>query len=634
MVAADDLTVLHANPACADFLSIAPQEAQGRPIAEALPSDAESLLDLFRAARDSSTPVCINQFRFAGGPDPDRVWTVTLTPKRASASGDVTELVLFLTDATERVRLVRAADRAAEAERRRAEQLDATFASMADAVILVDDAGRVKKCNGAAAAMFDLGEATNLSIDAPKLALERISGGRLEPNESPLARALRGETVRREEAVVARSRGPSRLVSVSAAPVEAEEVVTGAVAVFHDISDIRDAEGRVKRALRAEKRRAREAQTLYDAVRAVSSDLDLRERLKAVAETMAAAVGVSRCCIWLLEETTVKGAVGFGLGDEAAEELRCTALKVEELSAAAKEAIETRSVTCIAEAAAMPEKGRLRCGRGLKSALVVPLAYGDRVTGIAYLDEPGARQRFTHADRALAAAISSQAAVAIENARLYQLEQERARMLEFMMAELSHRVKNSLAIVCGLLTLQLSEFDSNAGAQRMLRDCIARIQSISLIHQVLHEENLDAVDLKETARQIVAMVRDTFAAPGQEISSQVRGDRLMVPCNLATSLGLAINELACNALRHGFAGRERGRIVVAITAGDPIRITVSDNGGSLPGDFDPVGDGHVGFLVVRGLVETELGGSFILRDRRGGGVTAILTFPAAALAAA
>ncbi len=648
VIAAGDLTVAYANPACLDLVKSAAQDARGRPISELLPAGCEALVDLFRAARDAGTAASLSHFRWACSSGDEQVWSVGLAPRLDAQTGQVAELVVFISDVTEHGKLVRSADQAAERERRRAEQLDAVFASIASALMLTDREGGIRKCNAAAASLFDLGDRGDVSIDSPELSLRRSDGGEWAAQESPLARALRGEMVRGEEAVIQRPGRPQRNVSVTAAPVIADGEVTGAVAVFHDISEMRDAEERMERALQGERQRAREARTLYHAARTISSDLNLQECLNIVAGTMAEAVGVSRCHIVLLDQETPTGVAAFGVSPEHVKRLEARVLGPAGLSARSRQVIEERRPAWVEETAADPftDQERTR-GINMKSALIVPLIYGSRVTGLAYLDEPGAAHEFSESNRAMAMAIGAQAAVAMENARLYQVEQERARMLEFMMAELNHRVKNNLAIVCGLLALQLTQADPAATKESILRDCMTRIQSISLIQQILHEENMDAVDMKETARRIAAMACDTLAAPGQRITYRVRGDDLILPCKLATSLGVAINELICNAVKHGFAGRAHGNITVRISvarspgdrhpgpqglgARDRIRISVGDDGRGLAQAFDALRDGHVGVTVVSGLVEGELGGSFALCNRARGGATAVLVFPASAL---
>jgi PAS domain S-box-containing protein len=626
IICAEDLAVRRVNPAWAELLGIAPDDAVGKHLSEILGPTDDSLFDLIRAARESRSDFRVSnvQLRDCG----NRVFGLHVVPRSRSSRRPVEQLVLVLNEDTERRQLMRAADAAAEAERRRADELDAVFASIADAVVLADSAGKVRKHNAAAAALFDLRDASGLGIDAPELELRRTTSEPIAPHDAPLARALRMESVQREEAVVVRPGRPRRVVSASAAPVMSGPVVTGAVAVFHDIGDLLGAGRRLTRALRAERRRAHEARSLYDAWRAVSSGLSLRERLDVVAKTMADAVGVGRCYLLLLDGSLLRPAAAFGLSPEARQGFDRTTVALRRIGAATRRAIEARRAQDVGDARSeLPEDWRLACARDLKSALVVPLVYGNRVSGIAYLDEPDVRRRFREQDRSLATAISGQGAIAIENARLYEAEQDRARMLEAMMAELNHRVKNNLAVISGLLALQLTQSDPAATRESVLRDCITRIQSLSLIHQVLHDEDLDAVEIKETTRRLGEMVCDAFGGPGRKISFRVRGDRLMLPCKIGTSLGLAINELICNAIKHGFAGRAQGRIVVTIRVGEQIRISVRDDGCGLPPDYDPARNGHVGTLITRTLIEGELGGSFILRNNPRGGVTALLVFP-------
>ena len=631
VVRAADLSVLYLNRAWAELMQVEAPALPGRPIGEAVRQGGEALLNLLVAAGGSGAAARVSNFRVSCDGGSERLWTVQLTPRFDDRGERVAEIMVFITDVSERAYLVQAADRAAEQERRRAEQFDAVFASIASAVVLADNAGIVRKCNEAAVALFGLEEGSGLGVEAPELALVRPDGGAMGAHEAPLARALRGEVVRGEEAVVLRPGHPQRAVSVAAAPVMIDGAVTGAVAVFHDISEIRSAEERMERALQAERRRAREARTLYHAARATSSGLDLQECLHAVAATMAEAVGVSRCHIVLLEGETIKGFAAFGAGPEQIAQLQSETRHRRLDCARGLQAVREHRPVYVADATTDPLGDHERArALAMKSVLVVPLVYGAHVTGVGYLDEPGVEREFSESNRAMASTIGAQGAVAIENARLYEVEQGRARMLEIMMAELNHRVKNNLAVVSGLLALQLSQGDPAATKESVLRDCMTRIQSIALIHQLLHAEDLDAVDMKETARRIASMVAETFSVAGQRITCRVRGDRLMLPCKLATSLGVALNELLCNAVKHGLAGREQGRVTVSITAGERICITVSDNGRGLRPGFDAGRDGHLGVLVMDGLVEGELGGSFTLRNRARGGTTAVIAFPAAA----
>ena len=65
---------------------------------------------------------------------------------------------------------------------------------------------------------------------------------------------------------------------------------------------------------------------------------------------------------------------------------------------------------------------------GLRAILCVPLRIKDQVSGVVYVDNRLQAGIFTQADLELLAAIASSAAIAIENARLYQVAVEKGRM--------------------------------------------------------------------------------------------------------------------------------------------------------------------------------------------------------------
>ena len=76
----------------------------------------------------------------------------------------------------------------------------------------------------------------------------------------------------------------------------------------------------------------------------------------------------------------------------------------------------------------------------------------------------------------------------------------------------------------------------------------------------------------------------------------------------------AINELITNAVKHGFAGRREGSIVVSLQEGaGKVLVQVRDDGVGLPEGFDPSRDARLGLRIVQGIVEQDLGGEFTRR---------------------
>lgn len=140
----------------------------------------------------------------------------------------------------------------AEAEERMRE-LDVTITSIADGVIVSCPYGRVLRLNPAASQILGLTERQlgNIERMTELLCVENAEGRRLDPDELPARRAMKGETVRNAVLAVSRPDGRKKWLSTSAAPILVEDGrMFGTVSVFSDITEIQE--------LQAELRQSRE----------------------------------------------------------------------------------------------------------------------------------------------------------------------------------------------------------------------------------------------------------------------------------------------------------------------------------------------------------------------------------------
>ncbi|MEL7835147.1 sensor histidine kinase [Fodinibius sp. Rm-B-1B1-1] len=180
---------------------------------------------------------------------------------------------------------------------------------------------------------------------------------------------------------------------------------------------------------------------------------------------------------------------------------------------------------------------------------------------------------------------------------------ESLREKEVLLAEIHHRVKNNLAVISGLLQMQMWESEDNS-AQRALQESHLRVQSIALVHEKLYQsESLSYVEFDRYVSDLLDAIGEVYSTDYAdiEIQSQIKGITLNI--NQAIPSALLINELVINAFKYAFDEGEDGIIKVLVEQEDSdIMIQVSDNGkgfGDKEKDIESLGLDLVKTLVAQ-----------------------------------
>jgi PAS domain S-box-containing protein len=198
--------------------------------------------------------------------------------------------------------------------------------------------------------------------------------------------------------------------------------------------------------------RNRELLTLQSASAAVTSSLDVRHVLETVTWEMANLLGVTGCAIfeWKEAEDAISPMAEYGLGDEwtgptACEDLSLDGCPVTRLVLADRHAQQLALDQDLSTSAEFADLRQTE----LKTLLMLPMVYQDRVVGLVQIMDGRAERNFAEEEIALAQLLANQAASAIENARLYN----RARQ------EISERkrAEGALAEERSLLTQRVEE---------------------------------------------------------------------------------------------------------------------------------------------------------------------------------
>ena len=193
------------------------------------------------------------------------------------------------------------------------------------------------------------------------------------------------------------------------------------------------------------------------------------------------------------------------------------------------------------------------------------------------------------------------------------------REKEILLAEIHHRVKNNMQIVTSLLSLQSRDIEDER-ARSLVRNCEDRIGSMSLVHERLYlSKDLSRVDFSDYITSMATRLFQVHRVDSRVVSFSSHIKDVLFTIETAIPLGLILNELISNALKHGFPGGRKGEITIALKKNKrtgKTTLTVADNGVGFPEGVDYRNPETFGLQLVEMLTE-QLNGTVEL-DRSGG----------------
>ena len=256
---------------------------------------------------------------------------------------------------------------------------------------------------------------------------------------------------------------------------------------------------------------------------------------------------------------------------------------------------------------------QLMADHGVRRALNVLIRNRQGDFGVLEVDDTREGQ-FDEADIAFMQGFANLLGGAIERQRSEARLQAALDRQELLTREMSHRVKNSLATVAGLLSLQ-ARTTENLQARDALADARSRVEAVAQVHdQLWRQPDLAAVELSGFLESLCEKLRES--APGHAITC--RAPAMPIPADLAIPLGLFVNELVTNAIKYAYPDGH-GPVRVEAEARDEgrVRLSVSDDGVGLPEGFDAgAARRSLGMRVIHGL-SRQLGGELTVTGTDG-----------------
>ena len=193
-----------------------------------------------------------------------------------------------------------------------------------------------------------------------------------------------------------------------------------------------------------------------------------------------------------------------------------------------------------------------------------------------------------------------------------------------LLREIHHRVKNNLAVVSGILSMQERETTESLVKEK-LKHAKSRIESIALVHKHLYEqENFDKINVQTYFNNLYISIYNTFLPRGLKLACKIDCEATTMELDTLVPLSLITNELITNSMKYAFEGRTEGTIKISIKEEENMFMyEYKDDGiGFSINEHHHTG---LGSVLVEGLIE-QLKGKIVKYDGKNG-INFLISFP-------
>lgn len=181
---------------------------------------------------------------------------------------------------------------------------------------------------------------------------------------------------------------------------------------------------------------------------------------------------------------------------------------------------------------------------------------------------------------------------------------------ETLLHEIHHRVKNNLAVVSGMMHLQVLK-ETDERVREKLSAGMSRIKTMAAIHELLYTSSSFAnLRIDENTKSLINSITDTFYS---SIDLDVSYDMDPVELSIKDAIpcSLIVNEVVTNVLKHAYDDGDSGNLYVSVgDDGGRVKLKIRDDGKGLPDNFDKTGDGSSLGLELIETLTNQLQGEY------------------------
>lgn len=196
--------------------------------------------------------------------------------------------------------------------------------------------------------------------------------------------------------------------------------------------------------------------------------------------------------------------------------------------------------------------------------------------------------------------------------------QQSLKEKEILLREIYHRTKNNMLVIISMLKLQLGEI-SDPTTLSIFQETENRIRAMAMVHENLYRsDSLVDIDLGGYLTELISALVKSMVI-NQQITIEAETEPVPISIDHAVPLGLAVNEIVTNSLKHGFPDNRSGSIILRLcqSAENVIQLRVKDTGIGISASFDFEKNSSFGLQITKNLIRKQLHGTITMRQDNG-----------------
>lgn len=188
---------------------------------------------------------------------------------------------------------------------------------------------------------------------------------------------------------------------------------------------------------------------------------------------------------------------------------------------------------------------------------------------------------------------------------------------DVLLKEVHHRVKNNLQVISSILNLQTNYVD-DPKVETILSESQNRIKTMSFIHESLYQtKNFVEIRFSEHLDKLINNLVYSYSIEPDIITITKELEDLSLNLDIAIPLGLIVNEIISNALKHAFEINQNGEVKISMkTIDKTIHLEISDNGKGIENIENIEETNTLGLQLILTLVD-QIDGRISIENKNG-----------------